>query len=270
MDERGDVESARLTELSTQLLAARNATYDAQTRYKNAAEVIEAGGSPDSIAEVMASASITTAKADVTRTTTALEQMANDLGPNHPAFIKAQAEAQAAKERLASEMKKVVGGLRNAASQSQKRETELKNALAAQQERLLTLRDARVELAVLTRDVETSQRAYDTALTRYMNTKVDSRAKMTNVAVLTGASEPIRPAHPKIPLITALSVLVGAIFAAGVVFLLEKLDRRVRSRTDLESRLAVPILGRLSKWQPTGGRLLPAPARVARALPHPW
>jgi hypothetical protein len=58
------------------------------------------------------------------------------------------------------------------------------------------------------------------------------------------------------------------------VFLLETMDRRVRSRSDLESRLAVPTLGKLSKWQPTSGRLLPAPAfsgaRAARALPHPW
>jgi capsular polysaccharide biosynthesis protein len=82
--------------------------------------------------------------------------------------------------------------------------------------------------------------------------------------------EPSSPKFPKVPLIAGLSVLVGALFAAGVVFFLETLDRRVRSRSDLESRLAVPTLGRLSKWQPTGGRLLAAPARAAKALPHPW
>jgi hypothetical protein len=59
--------------------------------------------------------------------------------------------------------------------------------------------------------------------------------------------------------------------AAAVVFMLESMDRRVRSRSDLENRLAVPSLGRLSRWQPTGGRLLPAPSSsAARALPHPW
>src|SRR5437763_352305 len=34
-DERTDVESVRLNEISTQLMAARNATYDAQSRYKH-------------------------------------------------------------------------------------------------------------------------------------------------------------------------------------------------------------------------------------------
>jgi capsular polysaccharide biosynthesis protein len=88
--------------------------------------------------------------------------------------------------------------------------------------------------------------------------------------MLTPATEPSRAAFPKVGMITLLSVIVGLLLAAGVVYLLELLDRRVRSRSDLESRLAVPSLGVLSQWTPAGARLLPSPARAARALPHPW
>jgi capsular polysaccharide biosynthesis protein len=131
-------------------------------------------------------------------------------------------------------------------------------------------KDARIEMAVLTREVDSQQRAYDAALARLVANKVDSRAKSANVAVLTPAVEPVEPVFPRIPLISGLAVVVGLLLASAVVFMLESLDRRVRSRADLESRLAVPTLGRLSKWQPTGGRLLPAPIRANRALPHPW
>ena len=271
VDERGDLDATRMSEISAELTRARAATYDAQTRYKNAQELIANGGTADSIAEVAASVTIGAAKADLARAQGTLETLAKDLGPNHPAFVRAKADVDAAKERLAAEMKKAVGGLQNAALQSQRREAELKSALAAQQERMIAQRDARVELAILTRDVETAQRAYDAALTRYMNTKVDSRAKGTNIAQLTAATAPVQPKFPRVGLISSLAVLIGAIFAAGVVFLLETMDRRVRSRSDLESRLAVPILGRISKWQPAAGRLLPAPGRApAHALPHPW
>jgi chain length determinant protein EpsF len=270
IDERGDVENTRLTELSSQLMAARNATYDAQTRYKQASEVIGSGAAADLLPDVANNVSIQAIKSELSRAQSTLEQMSAELGPNHPSFVRQQSEVSALRERLGSEMKKIVSGLNNAALQSQKREQELKNAFAAQQERLSTLRDARVELSVLTREVETAQRSYDAALTRWMTNKVDSRARQTNVAVLSPAIEPLSPKFPKVPLISGLSVLIGALFAAGVVFLLETLDRRVRSRADLESRLAVPTLGRLSKWQPTGGRLLAAPARAAKALPHPW
>src|SRR5260221_377663 len=103
--------------------------------------------------------------------------------------------------------------------------------------------------------------------------KVDSKVRQTNLAMLTPAVEPLKPAVPKVGLISALSVLIGLLLAAGIVYVLETMDRRVRSRTDLESRLAVPSLGLLSRWTPAGGRLLPSPnsiVRNAHALPRPW
>jgi chain length determinant protein EpsF len=276
-DERTDVESVRLNEISTQLLAARNATYDAQSRYKQAAEFIgpnastgASGGAADAVPEVMANPAVQAVKAALVAAEARLEQSSADLGPNHPQYQRNASEVQGLREKLASEMKKVVNGLANTAVQSRKREEELKNAYAAQQERLLSMRDARVELAVLSRDVENAQRTYDTALSRWLTNKVDSRAQLTNIATLSPAVEPLTPTQPKVGLIAGLSVLIGLLLAAGVVYLLEAMDRRVRSRSDLESRLAVPTLGRLSKWQPSGGRLLPAPVRAARALPHPW
>jgi len=218
----------------------------------------------------MANPAVQAIKAALVAAEARQEQSANDLGPNHPQYQRNVAEVKGLREKLAAEMKKAVAGLSNAAQQARRREEELKNAYTAQQEKMLSMRDARVEIAVMSRDVENAQRTYDTALARYLTTKVESRAQTTGVAVLTPAVEPLTPKSPNVGLITGLAVVLGLLFAAGVVFLLEMLDRRVRSRADLESRLAVPSLGRLSKWQPTGGRLLPAPLRAARALPHPW
>lgn len=278
VEERGDIESARLAEISNQLLQARNATYDAQTRHKYARELIagnaSAGaGAADALPEVMANASVQALKAQLATAEARLEQAGENLGPNHPQYQAVKAEVGALQSRLGAEMKRVVSALNSAAVQARNREEELKAAYAAQQARLISMRDARVELAVMTRDVDNAQRTYDAALTRWLTNKVDSRAQGTNLAILSPAVAPLEPKSPKVGLVTGLSFLVGGLLAAGVVFLLETLDRRVRSRGDLESRLAVPTLGRLSKWQPSGGRLLPATVtgpRASRALPHPW
>ena len=269
-DERLDIESSRFSELSTQMLAARNAFYDAQSKHKQAAELVAAGGSPDAMAEVMASPAIAAVKSDLARAESLLQTASTDLGPNHPVYMKHSAEVKALREKLANEMKKVVATLGNSMQQAKKREDDLKAAVEAQQQRIMQTKDVRVELAAMTRDVENAQRSYDSVLARSMTTKIESRARQGDVALLTPAIEPPLPAHPKIPLIAALSVVIGLLLAATMVYLLETLDRRVRSRNDLESRLAVPSLGRLSKWQPMGGRLLPAPRPAARALPHPW
>jgi len=273
-DSRVDVESTRLSELSTQLLISRNAVYDAVSRHKQATEILESGASPEAIPDVLSNLYLNGIKADLGRVEARLEQEAAVLGPNHPQYLRSTAEAQQLRDKMQAEAKKLVAGLGNAVQQARKREQELQAAIEAQNQRLLGLKDYRIDMMAMTRDIEHAQRSYDTVLTRYMNNKIDASAKQTNVQLLTPAVEPIKPVHPKVGLIAGLSVVLGTLLAAGIVFVLETLDRRVRSRADLESRLAVPSLGRLSKWQPTGGRLLAAPnfsgAKAARALPHPW
>jgi uncharacterized protein involved in exopolysaccharide biosynthesis len=268
-DDRLDIEAARLSEISTQLLAARNATYDLQARYKQAAE-LAGGGSPDALPEVMASPAILAVKADLARAESLLQTATVDLGPKHPMYQRHSGEVQALRDKLGTEMKKVVAALGNSAQQARKREQELESALQAQQQHILKMKDARAQTAAMTRDVENAQRSYDAVLARYMTTRIESAAKQGDVALLTPAVQPVKPAHPRLGLISGLSVMLGLMLGTMMVYALETLDRRVRSRFDLESRLAVPSLGRVSKWQPTGGRLLPAPSGAARALPHPW
>jgi uncharacterized protein involved in exopolysaccharide biosynthesis len=272
VDERMDIEYARLTEISTQLQGQKNATYDAATRAKQASDTL-ANGSAAELPEVLSNAYIITVKAALQAAEGRLEEQTQVMGANHPQLQRTQAEVQGLKERLNLETKKVIAGLANTAEQGRKREKELQAAYDAQQERIMKMKDTRVELAVLTRDVDNAQKAYDGALARFTQMKLESRARQTNLAMLTPAVEPVKPAQPKVGMIISLALILGALLAAGVVYLLEMIDRRVRSRSDLEARLALPTLGKLSRWQPAGGRLLPAPnftARAARALPHPW
>jgi chain length determinant protein EpsF len=270
VDERVDIDTARLSELSTQVLAARNATYDTESRYRQASELLQSGASPEAIPDVLSSSYISGMRAELIRAQARLAEAGTVLGPNHPAYQRIAAEVQGMRDKLGEEMKKLVAGLGNAVQQAKKREQELQAAAEAQQGRIMRTKDERVQLAAMTREVDNAQRSYDTVLARYMTTRIESRARQADVALLTPALEPIKPAHPKVGLISMLSVVLGALLAAGTVYLLEVIDRRVRSRADLEARLAVPSLGRLSRWQPTGGRLLPAPSGAARALPHPW
>ena len=268
-EERSDIEVARLDTLSGQYSTARNATYEAIAKHKQALELVKSGIDVDAMPEVLSSGHIGSLKLDLARVEQRLDQEGTVFGENHPQYLRSKAEIQAINDKIAHEVKKLVAGLGNAVQQAKKREEELKTALQAQNDRVISMKDARIELSAMMRDVDNAQRSYDAVLARYMTNKIESSAKSTNVALLTPAVEPITPAQPKVGLISGLAVLIGAMLAAAVVFVLESMDRRVRTRADLETRLAVPSLGRLSRWQPMGGRLLPAPNSTARALPQP-
>jgi chain length determinant protein EpsF len=270
-EERMDVEYSRLAELNAELGRQKATTLDAETRYKQAQDLIKDGVSLEAFPEVLANGYVITVKGALQAAEGRLQEQSEVYGEKHPVYQRTLAEVQGLRERLNGEAKKVVTGLGNAVAQNRKRVAELQDAMAAQQDRISKMRESRVDLAVLTRDLENAQRAYDTALARAIAVKMDSKVRKTNLAVLTPAVEPVKPAMPKVGLISGLSVVIGLLLAAALVYALEMMDRRVRSRTDLESRLAVPSLGILSRWTPAGGRLLPAPnSPVRNALPRPW
>jgi chain length determinant protein EpsF len=262
-DERVDVENARLAELSSQSLQATNATYDSATRLGQT----RSNTPKESLPEVLANPLVQTLKGEVLRGEAKLMELSTRLGPNHPQYQQQVAENQAMRSRMNAEIARVVGGVESATAQSAAREAALKRDLAAQRARVVELRDARAQASTLQRDVDTAQRAYEAALQRSIVNRVEGGARQTNVAVLSPALEPSRPAKPNVRLNIALGVIVGILLGLGAVFLLEILDRRVRSAGDLDlGAIDAPVLGTLQTWQPSqllggfGG---------ARALPNP-
>ena len=261
-DERVDVENARLAELSTQALTAQNATYDAQSRASQA----RLKGAIASLPEVLSNPLIQTLKGQLLTAEAKLQELSTRLGPRHPEYIQQKTEVDALRARLNGEMHKVVASQESAERQNRMHADELQRALEAQRAKVAALRDARAQSFVLVRDVDTAQKAYEAALQRYLVNKVESGAQQTNVSMLNAATEPSRPAKPKVPLNIALGVIVGLMLGMGAVFLLELLDRRVRSTADLEAGVEAPLLGTLRPWQPS--RLLGG-ADPPRALPGP-
>jgi chain length determinant protein EpsF len=258
-DERVDVESARLAELSSQSLRASDDMYAMSGRSSAGARSVET--SPD----VIASPLVQTLKGELLRGEAKLQEMSTRLGPNHPDYVQQKAQVDALRSRMQAEQSHIVGGARSATAASAAREASLKRDLERQRQRVIELRDARAQSSTLLRDVDTAQKAYEAALQRFLVNKVESGARSTNASILSPAVEPTRPFKPKVGLNIALGVIVGLLLGIGAVFLLELLDRRVRSADDLVITVEAPLLGALKPWHPAG--LLGGPNQ--RALPSP-
>ncbi len=266
-DERFDVENTRLEALSEQLGRAQEQTVQWNTRAQQARDFLEQGGSPDRLPEVLDNPFIQRLKTDLLQREAKLQELATQYGPNHPQYQRQFSENQSLREKLDAEMKKVVAGIESSARQNRQREADFRKAMAAQRTRVLDLKENRNELTVLRRNVESAERAYDTAMQRYVVSQVESRASQTNVAVLNPAVVPRNPSRPKVALNIALSVVVGTMLGVGIVVLMEMFDRRVRSRGDLD--LDVPLLAVVNAWQPAGNHLLGRSGVPRRALPSP-
>ncbi|WP_323001179.1 chain length determinant protein EpsF [Denitromonas sp.] len=235
-DERLDVETARLAELSTQLSMAQAQRVDSRSRQAQ-------GGSADSLPEVMQNSLIQSLKSDLSRQEATRTQMAGRLGANHPELARIDAEIASLRERIATETRRVVSSLGTTNRVNVQRVSEIEAALDAQKQKILDLKAERDQIAVFQRDVENAQRAYDLVTQRLAQTSLESQTQQTNVVVLSPAVAPLKPSSPKVLLNTALAVFLGMLLGVGAALLLELMDQRVRGEEDLTLLDGVPLLG---------------------------
>ena len=267
-DERNDIDSVRLEELSVQVAKAQERTLEGETRLRQARAFLGAGAPLEKVPEVLSNPFIQRLKEDVLHAEAKLQEQATQYGPNYPGYQRLLSENRSLREKLDAEMHKVVEGMENSTRQSRQSESELRNALAAQRARVLESKQDRNELTVLVRNVGSAQAAYDTAMQRYVVSQVESHASQANVTVLNPATAPLKPSFPKPLLNIALSVVVGTMLGISVVILGELLDRRVRSADDLAHGLDVPLLTVLNARQ-SGTPYLGDSGAARRALLAP-
>lgn len=234
LDEKLDVESTRLAELSSQLVAAQGQTVNSQSIQSHAG---------DTSAGVVNNPVIQGLKEELAKSEAKLKQQSERVGKNHPDYQLAKAEVDSLRSKLAGEVSTVRQSIANDLSVSRQRESALHAAVAAQKAKVLKLNAERDVGTMLAGEVESAQRIYDQALERFNQTRMESHADQTAVSVLSPAVVPLRPSTPNLPLNLALSVILGTLLSIGLALIKEMLNPRVRSERDALTVLGVPVLG---------------------------
>jgi succinoglycan biosynthesis transport protein ExoP len=144
---------------------------------------------------------------------------------------------------------------RSSVELSKNREEQLKAELAAQKEHVMLLNRNLNQLRLLRQEVDSAQAAYDAALARSSQTRLESQIAQTDVAVLNTASVPRQPTSPKIPMTLVLASVLGVLLGTALALCLEWLDRRVRTIDDLVTGLGLPVLAYIPAGRISGKRL---------------
>jgi len=241
-DERMDIETARMNELSSQLVAFQGLSAESSSRQAQAT-----GGSGDRLQEVLMNPVVGQLKADLSRSEARLQELTTRYGDNYPQVVEARANIAELRARVEAETRRVTGGATVTNTINRQREADTRAALEAQRVKVLRMKAMRNEGSVLQRDVDSAQRAFEGVSARLTQSGLESQSTQSNVNVLSPAMAPVKPSSPKILLNTALSIVVGLIFGIGVALLLELRDRRVRGIDDIMDALKLPILGVMPK-----------------------
>lgn len=237
-DERLDVENARLAELSSQLVSLQSMSADSASR-KN-----QAGSNS---VEVLNNPVVASLKADLARQEARLKELSARYGNSHPQVVELQANAAELRDRINAEAGRVTASLTINNSVNASREGQIRRELEAQRKKVLAMKKQRDDAAVLLRDVENAQRAYELIQARFNQTNLESQSNQTNVSVLKYATPPIDASFPKLFLNTFLAIVLGGVLALSCALVIELRDRRLRTEVDVVEDLKLPVLATLPR-----------------------
>jgi chain length determinant protein EpsF len=252
LDDKLDVESSKLNELSQQMVAAQAMAIESRSRQQNALN--NPGDSPD----VATNPVIQSLRVEAAKAESNLAQLSERLDKNHPEYQAAEAELGKIKSQLQEEVRRTSSSISGSAHIQKQREDDLRAQLALQKDEVLKLNRTRDQLTVLQKDVETAQKAMDAVTQRFSQTSMEAQAHQSDVAILTQAQPPASPSSPRILLNILLSIVLGGLLGIGLSLIAEMMDRRVRSSDDIAVLLNVPVIALINKKpRVTGNKLLP-------------
>jgi chain length determinant protein EpsF len=258
-DEKLDVENARLTELSTELVTIQGLRQESQSRQH------QVGADIESLPEVLQSPVIQSLKAALSQAEAKRQDVATRLGKNHPDYQEVEGEIANLRSRIAQESNNIAASLGSTNQVNVRRENDVRAALEAQKKRVLELKHQHDVSAVLEGDVTAAQKDLDEVSQRLAQSNLESLTQQTNVVQLTTATAPLNPSSPKLVLNMLLAIFLGGVFGVGAAIAVEMRSRRVREDADMVELLGVPLLGKIG-FVPLGSKAvrlpLPAPGRL--------
>lgn len=243
-DERLDIETARLVDLSAQVVNAESLKFEAASRTGQGGAGFEVVNN-----QVVQNINIQLAQVEAR-----LAELAKRTGPNHPDYIATQAQIDALNAQLRSAESAAQGGMTAASRSASTREADARTALAKQKSRVLELKQERDEMAVLQRSVENAQLIYDAALQRASTTRLESETRQTDIGILNPAVPPLKPSSPRTQLNFLIALIFGLIIGTGLAMLVEIMNRKVRTVEDIPGLLDIPVLAALGE-KPRRGSL---------------
>lgn len=245
-DTTGGTLQSQIDQLTTQILAAKDALNQAQTKYDQA---VAAGTSPAALAQLSAvssSATLDKLRDDYNQRAAALASAQATLGPKHPTIITARAELARVSALLGQEGARLAKQLKADRNAAEANLDKLQASLDALRKQSGDSDLAQVQLRQLQRQADAARAVLSDFMQRSTETTQIEGLQASQVHVIAQAAPPPDPTWPKPMLLLPVSAVLGLMLGSAVALFLS--DRAPRPAPDPVStgpdrpRRAVPRL----------------------------
>ncbi|MGA7991387.1 MAG: polysaccharide biosynthesis tyrosine autokinase [Thermoanaerobaculia bacterium] len=235
----------KLTALGQDVTSTMADRISKETRYTELQKA-----NPDSLPESLATGAILQQRSDLARLEREYTDKLSVFKPEWPAMQALQAQIGKARSDLKVATREAVEKAREAAKadyeMALRREGSVKEALQRQRSEAMSMSRGAIDYNNLRVEVETQRALVDNLLKREAEMQVLLRLqgeRLTNVRIVESALPPGAPFKPSYPKNALLGLIAGLFGGVGLAFLLDSLDRSVRSAEQVVQYLRLPVLG---------------------------
>lgn len=239
----------QISEVNSQLISARATTSEADARLRQTRELMQSEGGIFSMPEVLDAPLVQNLRMQESALLGESAQMAQEYGPRHPRMINIAAELRDVRANISEEVGRIVASLENSLEVARTRELALESSLEELKAEATRLTSSQARLRVLEREAAANQALFDVFLARYMETGDQEELFSADARIISRAIVPTEPVWPNVPAAMSVSLVVSALLALSMVFLVEQVfERGFRHSGQLETVLhagsfgAVPML----------------------------
>ncbi|WP_024612037.1 polysaccharide biosynthesis tyrosine autokinase [Pseudoalteromonas sp. TB64] len=235
-----------LEQISQQLIVARNERNNLQSINR----VIKEYGNDNidllgSMPEITSHQVIQDVKREVILVERKLSDLGEVYGSKHPKIISAKAELATVKTNLNKQIKGLITGIEKELNRITRTVSALESDLVKIRAEYQDITRKETQYNQLKREVETNRNIFNTFLSRSKETEVTSDFTSAAARFTDRAYAPRDPSKPNKVLIIVLSFIASFGFAVVMSFVFDALNDTVKTKPDVESKLAQRMLGLL-------------------------
>ena len=247
------VEGATMAEsevstLNRQIAEAKAERAEKEARVAAAYTQIQRGSGGADVMAALTSETIKELRKIEAEKTVALAQLTSRFKADYPEVKRTQGEVDDIHHQIQLEINRILSGLRSEAQAATQREQSLLDSRVRAQNGLTANNRARVGLVALQQRADSAKKIYENYLNRASELAVERSLQQADATVNYKAAVSTSPL-PNLRLILAIALFLAILASIGAIIVSELWNRRVRSRTDVERDMGLPLAGVLPDFR---------------------
>ena len=230
IDDKQDITTQKLAQLSTSLTQAQAALADKEAAYRMATT-----GNLDTLSSVRDNSVVQ----DLAKRSSDLEQQyadaLNQYGPNFPKVQRLAAQRKEVEDDLEKARRVTVGAIQQDYETARTHVQILQEALDKQKQEANQESERLVQYHILQHDADSNKQLYDGMLQKLKEAGITAGLRASNIRVVDPALTPTSPSQPQKARNILLGFLIGLVGGIGLAVFREYLDNTVKSPDDVET-----------------------------------